>query len=312
MYKISELLKRDWSALDMLEKAAVLSSTGGQLAPEDAETFIDSVVDMSEFLQKITVRKMASSTAYIDTVAIATRQFRAAVEATLATTAQAVNFAATIPRRTLTPVEVILAPDISYTFLRENINREAAEAKLMGMVGKAFKNDMVDLCVNGDTGSGVTFLTINNGWIYLAENDSTVNDADCTGKTAEGCLDFVLEAMPEQFEGMDGMGFCVSRKFRRAYNREVAARATAAGDAALTSAANFGFEGFPLEAVYSWPSSSIILTPFENLHIGVSNEMTVEKMPQPRKQVIEYTVTAKFDPEYAYGGWIALGSNVSV
>ena len=43
-----------------------------------------------------------------------------------------------------------------------------------------------------------------------------------------------------------------------------------------------------------------------------SKQITVEKMMQPRKQVIEYTITLKFDPEYAYGGFISLGANVSI
>jgi hypothetical protein len=310
-FNIAELEKRDWRSLDYMEKAAVLSSTGGQLAPEDAEEFIDSVVDKSAFLGKITTTPMDASTAYIDTIAIATRQFRAAVEATLAATAQTVNFSATIPRRTLTPVEVILAPDISYTFLHENIEREAAEQKIMGMVVKAFKNDMVDLSVNGD-GSTASFLSINTGWIVLAEADSAVNDADCSGLGPSDALDLILEALPEEYDGMDGLAFCCSRKFRRKYRRELASRDTQLGDMAQVEAGDIDFEGIPLEVVYRWPTASVMLTPLENLHIGISKQMTVEKMLQPRKQVIEYTITAKFDSEYAYGGFISLGSNVSV
>ena len=314
---LAELIKRaqtaeGWLELDYIEKATVLSSTGGQLAPEDAEEFIDSVVDMSAFLGKISVKPMSAATGYIDVFAIATRQFRAAVEATLASTAQAVNFSATIPRRTLTPVEVILAPDISYTFLKENVEREGAESHIMQQVAYAFKNDMVDLCVNGDTGSGVTFLTINTGWIYLAENDSTVNDADCAGLDPSDALDKILDALPEQYDGMPDLAFCCSRKFRRKYRRELAARQSQLGDNAQTSSGDIDFEGLPLEVVYSWPTASIWLTPLKNAHIGVSKDMTVEKMLQPRKQIIEYTVTAKFDAEYAYGGFTALGSNISV
>jgi hypothetical protein len=294
-----------------VEKAVVLSSTGGQLAPEDAEEFIDSVVDKSAFLGKITVLPMDASAAYIDTFAIATRQFRAAVEATLAATAQTVNFSATIPRRTLTPVEVILAPDISYTFLKQNIEREAAEAHLLQQIGGSFKNDMLDLSVNGDGSTG-NFLSINTGWITLAEADSNVNDADCAGAGPSDALDKTLEVLPEQYDGMEDLAFCVSRKFRRKYRRELAARESQLGDTAQTSAGDIDFEGIPLEVVYSWPTASIMLTPLKNLHIGISKDMTVEKMLQPRKQVIEYTITAKFDPEYAYGGFIALGSNVSV
>ena len=130
------LLQKRWTELTFIEKAVVLSSTGGQLAPEDADAFISSVVDKSSFLNEVTTKRMVASTAYIDVLAIATRQMRVAVEATLAATAQAVNFSLTIPRRTLTPVEVIVAPDVSYTFLAENIERAAAEAHILGEIVK--------------------------------------------------------------------------------------------------------------------------------------------------------------------------------
>jgi len=308
---IKTLLAKRWTELTFVEKAAVLSSTGGQLAPEDADAFISSVVDKSSFLNEVTTKTMTASTAYIDVFAIATRQMRAAVEATLASTAQTVNFSLTIPRRTLTPVEVILAPDVSYTFLHENIERAAAEAHLLGEIVKAVRNDMLDLCVNAD-GSTASFLDINTGWITLALADSNVNDADCSGLDAVAALDKVLDTLPEEFDGMPDQAFCVSRKFRRKFGQEVAARETMLGDKALSQGGDISFEGIPLKMVYRWPSAYVMLTPKSNLHVGISKIITVEKQMQPRKQVIEYTITLKFDPEYAYGGFISLGANVSV
>lgn len=312
IYDMKALLQKRWSELAFHEKAAVLSSTGGQMSAEDAEMFIDTVVDKSSFLNEVTVEQMTASTAYIDTLGIATRQFRAAVEATLASTAQTVNFTLTIPRRTLTPVEVILAADISYTFLKQNIERSAAETKIMNSVVKSVRNDMLDLCVNGDTDSATTFLAINNGWIDLAVADSNVNDADCQGMSAIDTLDEVLDTLPEQFDGMPDAAFLVSRKFRRKYGKEVATRESALGDQALARGGSIDFDGIPVETVYSWPSNYVMYTPKKNLHVGVSKDITVEKMAQPRKQIIEYTITLKFDPEYAYGGFIVLGANVSV
>lgn len=305
------LLQKRWTELAVIEKAVVLSSTGGQLAPEDADAFISSVVDKASFLNEVTVKRMVASTAYIDVFAIATRQMTAAVEATIAATAQTVNFSLTIPRRTLTPVEVILAPDVSYTFLSENIERAAAEAHLMGEITKSVRNDMLDLCVNGDGSTG-TFLAINTGWVTLALADSAVNDADCAGLDAIAAMDKVLDTLPEKYDGMPDQAFCVSRKFRRKYGQEVAARETMLGDKALSQAGDISFEGIPLKSIYSWPTAYVMLTPKSNLHIGISKVITVEKMLQPRKQIIEYTITLKFDPEYAYGGFISLGANVSV
>lgn len=308
---IKTLLSKRWTELTFVEKAAVLSSTGGQLAPEDADAFISSVVDKSTFLNEVTTKTMTASTAYIDVFAIATRQMRVAVEATLAGTAQSVNFSLTIPRRTLTPVEVILAPDVSYTFLHENIERAAAESHLMGEITKAVRNDMLDLCVNAD-GSTASFLNINTGWITLALADGNVNDSDCAGLSAIDALDKVVDTMPEEYGEMPGEAIMVSRKFRRKYKKEAAARESMLGDEALVKGGSIDYDGIPLKTVYRWPSAYLMYTQVSNLHVGISKAITVEKQMQPRKQIIEYTITLKFDPEYAYGGFISLGANVSV
>jgi len=308
-----QLLKKPWNQLDFMEKAAVLSSTGGQLAPEDAVKFIDTVVDQSAILKEITIEKFTASSKYIDTIAIATRQFRKAVEATLATTAQSVNFSATLPRRTLTPVEVILAPDISYTWLHENIEREAAENHLMSQVAIAFGNDTVDLAVNGNEDSADNFLLINDGWIQLMTEDADVNDADCTAKTAIDSLDWILSKLPSKYKGLvDQLAFRCSFGFAEKYRKELSQRATAGGDSYLINNPALTFAGIRIKPTYSFPDAYVTLTTDKNLVVGFNKVMTVEKMLQPRKQVIEYTITAKMDPNYAVSELCVLGANIGV
>ena len=302
-------LKKSWRNMTLMEKAAVLTSTGGQLSAENADRFIDTVVNQSEFLKKITVKRMVSNTAYIDVIAIATRQFRSAVEATLATTAQTVNASATLPRRTLTGVEVILAADISYTFLRENIERAAAEQHLMGQFATAFANDMLDLCVNGDDGSSTTFLAINNGWIDIALSDSNVNDVDVSGLSDwKEIFKQIWLGMPSAFRRMPNLAYLVSATNEMEYRYQLGERNTALGDRLVVENPPVYFNGIPVLTVYSWPDNYVMLTPVNNLHIGIQKDITVEKMLQPRKQIIEYTLTSKFDAEYAYGGMISLGA----
>lgn len=309
---MKELVKKSWKNMTMLEKAVVLTSTGGQLDTEDAERFIDTVVGQDAFLQKVTTLKMYSNTRNIDVFGIATRQFRSAVEATLAATAQTVNFSLTLPRRTLTGVKVILAPDVTYDFLKENIEREAAEAHLMQQIAQAFKNDMLDLSVNGGLDAS-TFLAINYGWIYLATQDSTVNDADCSALSAINALNKILLGLPEKYAGLKNeLAFLCSYKFDNDYRNEISQRQTNLGDNVLLAAPKLTYSGIAVEPVYAWPNNYVMLTTYKNLHIGVQTDMTVEKMLQPRKQVIEYTITAKTDAEYAVGELIVLGANVGV
>lgn len=313
VFDLNVLKKKKWTELSFVEKAAVLTSTGGQLDTEDAVKFIDTVVDMSAFLKAITIEKTVAATKNIDTIGIATRQFRSAVEATLASTAQTTNFTATLPRRTLTMKEVILAPDISYTWLHENIEREAAEAHLMNLAAKAFMNDIVDLCGNGDETSTTTFLALNDGWITLALADSNVNDQDCGGMSPIDALNAILKKLPEKYQGLkDQLKFFCSYTFDFSYREALAARNTAGGDNYLLNNPKCYYGGVEVYPVYAFPSNYIILTTFDNLVVGFNKELTVEKMLQPRKQVIEYTMTAKFDPQYAVGEKMVLGANVGV
>jgi hypothetical protein len=158
-----------------------------------------------------------------------------------------------------------------------------------------------------------TFLAINSGWIYLATQDSTVNDADCSSLTAVNTLDKILNGLPEKYAGrMNELGFFCSYKFDRDYRREISQRETGLGDNVLMAAPKMFYSGIAVEPVYAWPSNYVMLTTYKNLHIGVQTDMTVEKMLQPRKQVIEYTITAKTDAEYAVGELIVLGANVGV
>lgn len=275
---MKELVKKSWKNMTMLEKAVVLTSTGGQLDTEDAQRFIDTVVGMDAFLGKVSTVTMYSNTRNIDVIGIATRQFRAGVEATLAATAQTVNFSLTLPRRTLTGVKIILAPDITYDFLKENVEREAAEAHLMQQIAQAFKNDLLDLCVNGGLDAS-TFLAINSGWIYLATQDATVNDADCSALTAVNTLDKILNGLPEKYAGrLNELGFFCSYKFDRDYRREISQRETGLGDNVLMAAPKMFYSGIAVEPVYAWPSNYVMLTTYKNLHIGVQTDMTVEKM----------------------------------
>jgi hypothetical protein len=181
--------------MSILEKVAVLTSTGGQLSTENANKFIDTVVASDDFFRQINVLRMDSATRNIDSLMIAPRQFRAPVEGSETSN----NASATFPRRTLTTREIILTPDVSYKFLRENIERGAAEAHLMNKFSQQFGNDMLDLAINGDESSGVAFLALNNGWITQALGDATVNDVDLAGMTDyKAVFQKILKGLPQK------------------------------------------------------------------------------------------------------------------
>ncbi len=297
---------KSWRNMSILEKAAVLTSTGGQLSTENAEKFIDTVVKQDEILKRVTIQKMDSATRNIDTMMIASRQFRQPTEGSETSN----NASASFPRRTLITKETILTPDVSYKFLRENIERAAAEQHLMNKFSEQFANDLVDLAINGDEDSANAFLALNDGWIDLALADSTVNDVDISG-SSDWKTNFkkILQGLPQKYRGNKKvLAFLVSPDTELEYRDQIAARNTVLGDRFLVDNDPVYYGGINVVPVPTWPDGYVMLTFWKNLVIGFSREVSVEKERKPRKQMIEYTIASQIDPQYAVGEMISLAA----
>jgi len=297
--------------LELVQKDAIDTATGGQLSAEDATAFISEVVDQSEFMQLQTIRRgIRAGTANIDTIGLASRVLLAATEAT----APGSTVETSISRRTMTLVEVILPYDVTDNFMEENIEGEDVQATLNTAFAQAFSNDLCDMSVNGDEDSGTAFLAINNGYIDLFLSDADVHDFDNAGST-----DFIgtvfpgmLAALPSKWKrNRAALAFIVSPEDYEDYLDEVAARATPAGDNALLNAVDIRFKGIPVREHPYVPEGTQILTPTANLYIGFGRDITWELQRQARKRLTEYTITAKVDFEYAIGDAVVLSQDLT-
>jgi len=74
----------------------------------------------------------------------------------------------TFGKQQLSAVEVWA--DVKYTdkVLRRNIEKGNFEQTLLDLIGSQFGVDMEDLGINGDTGSGDSFLALTDGWLKQA------------------------------------------------------------------------------------------------------------------------------------------------
>lgn len=293
--------------LAAIQKGTISTSTGGQLTAEDADHFIVTTIDQSALLQKFSVRKMKSSTANMDTVGLAARVMRKATEGETAT-----GVAATIARRTLTTVEVILPYDVTDSFLEENIEGENAYQTLNTLFATSFGNDLLDLSMNGDEDSADDFLLINDGYIDIVEADAAVHDFDTNGSTDFKGTVFpgMLALLPNKWKiNRKDLAFFVSPADYEDYLDEIATRGTAAGDAALTEGRRFPYKGIPIEEHPFIPDGTHILTNPKNLWIAFGRDMTYEMQRQGRKRLTEYTITAKIDFNYAVSDALVLAED---
>ncbi len=281
----------------LLEKAAILTSSGGQLTPQQAEKFINTVIAQNDFLQKIKVQPMSASIYYIDAIEIAARQMRKATEGQAPGDTASVSF----PRRTLETTEVILPYDIGLSFLEENISKKQAEEELNQRFGTAFGNDLLDLACNGDSSSDDSFLNIDDGWVTLALNDSGTNKVNINGVTdPKAIFKSMLQAMPAKWKRNKAqMVFMVDPDMEEEYRSTLGERATAMGDAYLTENRRAYYQGIVVEPVPYIANRNPVLTVYPNLWMGIGRNMRQDRQLQARKRIIEYTITAKVDFNYA-------------
>lgn len=297
---------------------SALFVTGGGLEPEVADQFIDFLVEKQAALSRVQVRRMMNNQGHTDELTVTARKMRKAAEGTPPTVANAVGTV----RRTLTTVETIWGEDITLTFLEDNIERRGAEAHIARMLATAYGNDANDLAWNGsEAETGDDFLSINDGWISLATADGNVNEVDLddsayasSNVTATWVLQQAIQAMPFRFKGRDDLTFFVPVRFAEQYADELSQRETGLGDQVVVNGfpamRYFGRPVVPEPHLYNDNGDKLMLTPTGNLFFGIQRQMTVDSEWQPRKRVVEYTMTMRTDYQYATGSAIVLVSNL--
>ena len=259
---------------------------GGKLTPEQSDKFITTVVENSTFLKKVQHYKMASPERYIEMLNIGKRMLRKAGEGEEPASSASISTA----RRKLSTVVIILPIDISYSFLEDNIEKTKAEQTILDAIAKQFANDT----------KSDEFIKINNGWLALSRADSKTNKVDLTAVTDSPMkiMKAMLDAMPEKFKTKD-IEFVCSSEFKDAYIEELTSRNTALGDKALTEAADIRYKGYLLNPRPYLSMYDIMLANPLNIAYGVQRDISIEFVKNPRKRMIEYTITARTDYEYA-------------
>jgi hypothetical protein len=321
---INTLRMENGGSLRDAESRAISSSlfaTGGRLPADVADQFIDFLIEQQNALPRVQTRRMVGPEGHTDELTIASRKLRKATEGTDPTAANAIG----TKRRTLTTVEVIWAEDLTLTFLEDAIERAGTEQHIARMLATQFGNDLNDLAWNGDEADTADpFRVINNGWIMLAQADSDVHDADLTDTSLgdpssletspTGILKIVSKALPYRFKGRTDLSFWVPVPFGEEYADELSRRETNLGDAVVQG-------GFPSMRYFGRPvrvephfieenADKVVLTPDGNLFFGVQRQMMVESEWRPRPRVVQYTITARVDVNYATGDAIVLGSGL--
>lgn len=300
----------------ILAKAALLTGDGGQLRPEEAQEFIDLSIEQDGVLSVIQTQTGIVTSRDVDTIALGEPVLQTLDESDVATNGFTDTTKPTIGRKVLQPKEAIAGFDISYSMLRQNIERERINQTLNDLYAKRVGKDTVMMAFMGDTATvGATrtakALKHIDGFVKQAEASVNVHDVVIPAvPTYTEVLAAMIDAMPDDYaQDPDELGFFCSWTVVRKYLREIGARQTAIGDRAITDGAKFPFEGIRLYPVYKMNTGRIILTPKQNLAVGWANRLALESQRQPRKQIIETTMTLSIDAKIAVDDAVVLGAS---
>jgi hypothetical protein len=315
--------------LAAVQKGTITTSVGGHMSTQDANSFINLVKENNPLYgTEVQLIPMTAPSKRIEIIDLASRIMRSGVEGVAPTD----TFSPTISNRTLEVKEVLLPYDVTFDFLEENIEAQDADALLQKMFTTQFGNDQIDLSINGDealaetitdttpadgvddtsgfTQTDHTFLRINDGWVKKLKADAAAHAAvlgDSTSRDYKGVLfPALIDNLPEKYlRDLTKLSFYVNPMAERAYRRQLSERETVLADAILTEGRRVKFEGIDIVPVPSWPTHVPVLSAKLNFAVGVSRSIRVGRQIQERKRIIEYTITAKTDAEYAVGDQIS-------
>ncbi|WHH59161.1 P2 family phage major capsid protein [Petroclostridium sp. X23] len=307
----------------LLAKAAIDTATlgtGGKMNPEQAQKFITFMKDYSRILREVAFYPMMTTRRVLDSLEVNKRGMRKQLE----NQENAPTGTATPSKRELQAVGVIRPYDITFQYMKENIERGNINDTLAKLFAQQFTNDTVDLAFNGDEEAkledAVTpdpFLSINNGWIKIATSDAgthkfdNASSQDFLGTVFPG----LLAMMPGKYyqlyqeEDKSKIKILVSQNDNRVYKHQLQERNTALGDAMILSGKNVTYDGFEIIPVGFIPDGVQMATALENLAYGVLTDFESYHQVVPRYTRHEYTLLADFDVEIVNPNALVIGKD---
>ena len=301
--------------------SVVGNASGGLLNAEQANRFLDFVVDQSVLMQNSRVVRMRASSMDIDKLSVGTRLMQKATEATN----DGSNAAVTFSKVSLSSVKLRLDWEISTESLEDNIEGASLEDHIAQVMARQTANDLDDLLINGNTSSSNGLLKALDGFVKLALASGTTVD-EAGDNVSRSVFDRVLRNLPNKYlqrrnelRFFTGPGV-VQDAIYSLGNPNSATEATAGapspgsttgdlaflqgamranGGAGSTGLAPFGI---PLVEVplmpetvtgdYSGAAGShgyVELTFPNNRVVGLHRDITVYRQFQPKTDTIEYT-----------------------
>lgn len=290
-------------------------ASSGRLNPEQADAFIDLVIDVTSISSEVRTVRFRSDEKDIDKINVGRRVALPKAEATASRVRRGIKTS----KITLKPENIVVPFEISSDFRAENLEGESVEDTIIRMMATQLANDLEELYLDGnrigpaafedeiyDDGDSTKvvlddYLKLQDGWLKRAA-DGHVVDAGLVNINST-LFSRMINSMPNKWKkSRQNLRFLFSTDHEQNYRNTVSGRATAAGDAALSSTQNLTPYGIPLVGVPLLnPKPRVVehvqltgLTAVALLHKGVSEVIvtptTLNGNPTDPYAPTDYTV----------------------
>lgn len=278
-------------AVQSIQKIVTGDVTYGLLSPEQVQQFYVQIYEQIPFSGLHRKETKSAKTGELDKIAVGSRLLRAKTEGPAGDDGYRVG--ATFGRVPYTCVRMKLPWEVSEDVFHDNIEGEALEDKLMGMLTAQLAIDLEDLHWNADTAAGAgpdqAFLQLNDGWWkQLVAGGHVVNGAAINaGAIEKGHFFAAYKAMPDKYKSRGTLRWCMNAATQIAWIEAVSNRATGAGDMALlgVDAVNSPF-GIPVVKVPSLADGKLALLDPMNLIAVNTWDVRIRKAAEGKSAVM--------------------------
>ena len=233
----------------------------GLMAPEQANAFIDMIMDTSDFLKEVDYEQRTSIEGTVPRLGVSRRNFRKKLENTNQISGNEVQpIIGDVAYKT---VGVALGTEISNDWYRQNIERESFEEHFISKVSEQIGADTLDLALNGDESSADPFENINDGWLKILRSQVPLNQQINGASLNDGLFTDLyfyelLKALPRKYFNQGKHKWICSHRTRLKVMEFLRNRQTAAGDAALINGLQLNPLAIPFSNPTDFPDDLII------------------------------------------------------
>lgn len=282
----------------IIEKADLavsnLISDGGYLNPEQANKFIDIVIDQPTIIKQVRVVRMGAPKRKIEKIGFGSRILRAAPASGTELTS-GLRSRPDLGLIELETKEIIAEVWLPYDVLEDNIEKAGLENTIMAKIAERASLDLEELIILGDTSSVDEYLALTDGIIELTPTSNVVDGSGITDVT-KTLFKTAIQYMPTKYLRNIGlMNYYTSHHVETEYRDSLASRATDLGDEKVTGRTPCYAYGIKLDPCALMPNNKLALTYANNIVWGIQRDIMIETDRDIRKRVLIIVLTMRCD-----------------